>query len=84
MTRTLSTTLLAAVLLATPVALACPDCPAARAARVEVFDRDFGRNLFMALAPFLVVGVVATSLYRSGGRNRLTASGSGETPRASA
>lgn len=67
--RALSTAFLALALFDMPAAVsACPNCPTARAARVEVFDQDFGRNLLMALAPFLVVGVITTAVYRSGPR----------------
>jgi hypothetical protein len=77
--RALSTMILALALFDMPAAVsACPNCPTARAARVEVFDQDFGHNLLMALAPFLVVGVVAASVHRSGPRNQLGASGAGE------
>lgn len=60
-------------LLATPAAAsACPDCATARAARALVFDEDFGRNLLTAFAPFLVVGLVTATAYRSGSRRAPT------------
>lgn len=65
------TLLLLAALLGMPAtAAACPNCAAGRAARASVFDRDFGRNLLTALAPFLVIGVVAGAAHRSGARPR--------------
>lgn len=76
--------LVAFALLRVPTASACPDCPAARAAREEALDRDLGRNLFTALAPFLVVGAVAASIYRSGRRDPPGASGPAGAPRPSA
>jgi hypothetical protein len=40
------------------LALLCPDCPPARAARTMFFSLDFWRNLLTALAPFGVTLVV--------------------------
>jgi hypothetical protein len=47
-------------------AWACPSCPVGRAARQQLLDDDFGRNLVIALAPFLVVGLVARWAERIG------------------
>lgn len=56
-----------------PPASACPNCVAGRTARAEVFGQDFGRNLSVALAPFLVISLVAAAAHRSGRRARLDA-----------
>lgn len=46
----------------------CPSCPVGRAARADVFDRDFGTNLLIALFPFLVIGLVSRAAERLGRR----------------
>jgi hypothetical protein len=37
---------------------ACPDCAVGRQARAAVVRDDFGKNLFVALLPFLLIGAV--------------------------
>lgn len=64
--RCLSLALFAAGLLVSKPSIACPNCPVGRAARQEVFGSDFGSNLLVALAPFLVVGLVARRAERIG------------------
>ena len=63
----LATTLLASLALAAPVG-ACPDCAVGRQARAQVWTDDFGANMFVALAPFLIIGAVSVWVNRIGGR----------------
>ena len=62
----LSAFVLVASLLSAAEAEACPDCEAGRRARASVFDRDFGRNLAVAVAPFAVIAAVSGAVYRLG------------------
>ena len=55
----------ATLLLATPAA-ACPNCAVGKQARSEVWNDDFGRNLFVALLPFLVIGAICVRAERIG------------------
>lgn len=48
-----------ALFIRTSVAWSCPGCPAGRAAREQVYGDGFATNLAVALAPFIVIGVVS-------------------------
>jgi hypothetical protein len=50
-------TALGTLALTTPAA-ACPDCAIGKQARSEVWGRDFGFNLFVALLPFVIIGAI--------------------------
>ena len=47
-------------------AIACPNCAVGRQARSEVWNEDFGFNLFVALLLFLVIGGVCVRVEASG------------------
>lgn len=47
----------ATLFLATPAA-ACPNCAVGRQAKLEVWNDDLARNLFVAFLPFLVIGAI--------------------------
>lgn len=49
----------AASVLVVDASSACPSCPIGRTARQRVIDDDFGTNLAIALAPFLLIGLAA-------------------------
>lgn len=53
-------------LLVSTAAFACPSCPVGVTARQQVLDGNFGTNLMIALAPFLLVGFVARQAERIG------------------
>lgn len=55
-----------AALTAAGAAWACPNCPAARAARQQVCDDGLAQNLAIALVPFLLVGLVSAWAERIG------------------
>ncbi|MDX2089750.1 MAG: hypothetical protein SFX73_17980 [Kofleriaceae bacterium] len=44
--------------------LACPSCPAGRAARLLVFSDAFWVNAWFALLPFVVCGLVVRAVVR--------------------
>jgi hypothetical protein len=44
---------------------ACPNCPAGRQARCEVWNDHFGFNLFVVLLPFLLIGAICFCAERS-------------------
>jgi hypothetical protein len=45
---------------------ACPSCPLGRSAREQVLAHGFATNLAIALAPFVVVGIVCAWAERIG------------------
>ena len=45
---------------------ACPDCAVGRRARAQLWTDDFGPNLLLALAPFLIIGAVSVWANRIG------------------
>lgn len=47
------------------IALACPDCPPARAARAMFIDLDLARNVVVALAPFIVTLALVALIVRT-------------------
>jgi hypothetical protein len=49
-------------------AAACPSCAASRAARAQIFDDGFYRNLAVAVLPFLLVGAVCLRAQNIGRR----------------
>ncbi|MDP9151180.1 MAG: hypothetical protein M3O36_14730 [Myxococcota bacterium] len=51
--------------LVAPVA-ACPNCAVGRQARSEVWNDDFGKNLFVALLPFILIGAICVRAERIG------------------
>ena len=51
--------------LAAPAA-ACPNCAVGRQARNEVWSDDFGRNMVVALLPFIVIGAICVRADRVG------------------
>lgn len=55
-----------AALTAAWTAFACPNCPVGRAARQQVCDDGLATNLVIALAPFLLVGMVSVWAERIG------------------
>ena len=55
----------AALLLGAP-ATACPNCAVGQQARSEVWNDDFGKNLLVALLPFLVIGALCVRAERIG------------------
>jgi len=57
--------IVAAVSTAAP-AMACPRCAAGITARSEVWQADFGFNLFVAVVPFFFMGVVSFVVERIG------------------
>ncbi len=62
----LSAFAVAAALISSAEAQACPDCEAGRRARASVFDQDFGRNLAVAVAPFAVIAALSVAVHRLG------------------
>ncbi len=69
----------ACVALAAPAAAyACPACPVGREARQQVYERDFTRNLLVALLPFAMVGFASVCAERVG-KGRKPSSGTGES-----
>ena len=59
-------TALLALLVAARTAGACPDCAVGRQARAQLWTDDFGLNLLLALAPFLIIGAVSVGANRIG------------------
>ena len=53
-------------ILSAATARACPDCSIGRAARADVWSHDFGANLAIALAPFVVMVLVSAWAERLG------------------
>jgi hypothetical protein len=51
-----------------PTAESCPRCAIGEEARTRVWNDDFGVNLAIALAPFLVIGAVCVSVESIGRR----------------
>jgi hypothetical protein len=47
---------------------ACPSCPIGNQARSEVWNQDFGFNVFVALLPFLVIGAICARVEAIGRR----------------
>ncbi len=61
------------------IALACPDCPPARAARAMFTDLDLARNVVVALAPFIVTFALVALIVRIvTARSRRGATGAAE------
>lgn len=61
----LALTLVASVGAACP-AEACPDCATGREARAQVWGDDFGVDLLLGLAPFLIIGAISAWANRIG------------------
>ena len=70
--------LLVALTLATvtPAVAACPGCPTAVQARLEVWHRDLFFNLLVAALPFLIIGSICVR-YEEADRRDANAKGSG-------
>jgi hypothetical protein len=47
-------------------AMACPDCPTARAVQLSVLDHRFWSNLFLVSSPLVVLSLMGLWLYRLG------------------
>jgi len=45
---------------------ACPDCPVGRAARQQVAEDGLAANLLIAMAPFVIIGLVSLWAERLG------------------
>jgi hypothetical protein len=58
MRAVVSTVVLAATVVLTAPADACPNCALGRQARAQVWNESFGLNLIVALLPFLLVAVI--------------------------
>ena len=65
-TLILRTTSFFAVVAYASLGAACPSCPVGREAREQVFNQQFGTNLLIAAAPFVVVGLVSLWAERVG------------------
>ena len=54
------------LLLGSPTALACPDCPTSQVVRASVLGEGFWSYLLLAALPFLLIGALGALLYRVG------------------
>ncbi|HEU4535119.1 MAG TPA: hypothetical protein VFS00_13420 [Polyangiaceae bacterium] len=62
--RALAASAFVTLLTLTRPAIACPSCETGQAARAQAWAEGFGFNLFVSIAPFVIVGAV--SLWANG------------------